>query len=235
MRKTPNGQTMTIVNRPLPSITQDENFETRLPGSLPLITPEINFKFTRESFHAQKLMPEVKVAVFQDIQCGEEDVQSSAIGSGGPALIAKPPGEPGRPNSGGFGLEQALGWPSRELKALSEWVGKQAEEKLDISQGFSGQDSDAIEDVCILAIARFPALRQYELCWPVRSILKLKLKATSEKARKSDVPTPARRLTLTRQGKGKRKGQSPEHDISDHGASREEVVPKRARLVRRNN
>ncbi|RXW11617.1 hypothetical protein EST38_g14237, partial [Candolleomyces aberdarensis] len=157
---------------------------------MPLITPDIEFKFTKETFNSQRLTLKVKAAVFQDVLSSEDDEQSSTVGDG-LSLIAKPPGEPGRPNSGGFGLEQALGWPLKEVKNLSVWVGKQAEEKLDVSQGFSGQDTNAIEDICLLATVNFPILKQYELCWPVRSILKLKLKTTSEKARKCDATVPA--------------------------------------------
>lgn len=79
--------------------------------------------------------------------------------------IPKPPGEAGRPQSGGYNLQDKLGWndktyesvmvsmsvkaymkdSDRKLQAL---VHKMAKTKLNITKSFRGQDKKVIKQIC---------------------------------------------------------------------------------------
>ncbi|KAF8950172.1 hypothetical protein BDZ97DRAFT_1934475 [Flammula alnicola] len=99
--------------------------------------------------------------------------------------IPKPSGEPGRPNSGGYCIEDALmSWGKDEFGKVVRFTKKIADAKLDQTKSYSKQDR--------VKVARnYPIVDKYEDRWPVRGILKMHLKATSENFRKGKKVTRA--------------------------------------------
>ncbi len=80
-------------------------------------------------------------------------------------IIPKPPGEPGRPKSGGYNLEQALGWPdaiyqqvivcpscwgfSPKLTCFSQkHVHHEAHQRLETRKSFKNQSIEEIQAIC---------------------------------------------------------------------------------------
>ncbi|SJL08829.1 uncharacterized protein ARMOST_12200 [Armillaria ostoyae] len=98
-------------------------------------------------------------------------------------IIPKPPGEPGRPKSGGYNLEQALGWPDAIYQQVNH-VHREAHRRLETRKSFKNQSVEEIQAICDSAVNEHSILRVYENAWPVRDMLKLRLKYTSEKSRR---------------------------------------------------
>jgi len=79
------------------------------------------------------------------------------------AKIPKPPGEAGRKNSGGFNLQEVLGWNDNKYKEFmvshpslsgnsyslkkKQWIADETTSKLNLSKPFSKQKPEAIQDL----------------------------------------------------------------------------------------
>ncbi len=133
----------------------------------------------------------------------EEDDSQDEINVGededGENKISKPPGEPGRPRSGGYKLEDVLGWNEATFDAvrvsirlenhihaynLQDHVHALAKKKLDMEKSYRYQSSDNIQTICKMANDVYPILKDYKNFWPVLDILKLHLKYTSQSNRR---------------------------------------------------
>ncbi|KAF8178734.1 hypothetical protein BJ912DRAFT_929879 [Pholiota molesta] len=102
---------------------------------------------------------------------------------GHPAIV-KPGGEPGRKNSGGYSLQDALGWDEKRFKAFIDLVNNKIQAKLDPTLCFSKQDATAIAEVMLSTAKEFKIDGLYEKNWPVRDAFKQHLKYSSEYAKK---------------------------------------------------
>lgn len=123
---------MAIVNRPLPLITQDINFQFRNLGNQPQISQDTDFSYLNGSrdfegnavihnFVRTQAEPGIIASnpgtpVVEETTSDGEPALSDE--GGGADLIKKPPGQAGRPNSGGYNLEEAVGWPTEEFVKL---------------------------------------------------------------------------------------------------------------------
>ncbi|PPR03095.1 hypothetical protein CVT26_004614 [Gymnopilus dilepis] len=210
-------QRMRSLSRHLPLITS--RIEFRLDGlsrALPLITPRIDFADSLVFDQADT----DKVGSVDQIDSPEHsDASQQAFDawelhefpSGDhpddclpiiPTRIPKPSGEPGRPHSGGYNLDDELGaWDAETLSAVNSYVKVLAKQALDLTKSYSKQDADKVAEICVsvgaqcllptcfnafvLQTARlYPVIEKYENHWPVRDMLKLHLKYTSETHRK---------------------------------------------------
>ncbi|TFK19203.1 hypothetical protein FA15DRAFT_549499, partial [Coprinopsis marcescibilis] len=99
--------------------------------------------------------------------------------------IKKPPGEPGRPNSGGFNVEKAMKWSKEDFTKIQTFVSSECDKTLDTDFSMANQEEEDLKRICKSACDMFPALRRFEDDWPARSLMKLYLKKTSEQARRS--------------------------------------------------
>lgn len=79
--------------------------------------------------------------------------------------VPKPPGEAGRPGSGGYNLEERLGWPKKEydemvvsnvhdlqwlvkLTILQKYIHEASKRELEISKSFKQQKTSIIDKIC---------------------------------------------------------------------------------------
>ncbi|KAJ8455667.1 hypothetical protein ONZ45_g18881 [Pleurotus djamor] len=107
---------------------------------------------------------------------------------GGTTKIPKPSGEPGRrPETGGWPLKDQLvihqGWAEDDFSSIYAETKKAASAILDTTVSYHSQNSAAVTSICKKLVEMWPMLSKYEDCWPVRSMLKVFLKYTSERAR----------------------------------------------------
>ncbi|PPQ86292.1 hypothetical protein CVT26_004635 [Gymnopilus dilepis] len=133
---------------------------------------------------------------------------SPARQMGGTSMIPQPRGEPGRPNSGGFSILEVLvdnySWTVEEVQALQDAVDSEVSKKLDTTVSFRSQSRSAIEQICQKMQDRegvWPELGNYQGCWPVVSMIKLRLKSKSESSRKRAERDISRRVIAAAGGR----------------------------------
>ncbi|KAF8880255.1 hypothetical protein BD779DRAFT_1473894 [Infundibulicybe gibba] len=120
--------------------------------------------------------------------------------SGKSPMIPKPPGEPGRPGSGGHCVETALiegqNWPKQQVDKLTEAVRAEARRQLDMTVSFRNQNKAKIQKLCdnMMNGDKWPELKNYDDCWPVRSMLKLTLKYGAEASRRANSKELSKRV-----------------------------------------
>lgn len=115
------------LSRQLPVITSSIEFFQKSPGPPPIITPQINFSSNTPSQHApQPEEDDIDMMEITDIistpapgETPDDDNVEDFLNRLDVVLcnskIPKPCGEPGRPRSGGYSLEAALGKWGEEL------------------------------------------------------------------------------------------------------------------------
>ncbi|KAH9476360.1 hypothetical protein JR316_0000018 [Psilocybe cubensis] len=106
----------------------------------------------------------------------------------GGEMYKKPKGEPGRRGSGGFNIQTVLRddfhWSEEDIGDMVGYITREARRSLDMSKSYRSQKKEKIEAICQEATRRWPVLRDYDKCWPVHSVLKLKLKYRAEAHRR---------------------------------------------------
>lgn len=126
--------TSAMISRPLPLITHRILFSTKALSTKPTITPRIKFPArtavkSKEYLHPQQerdLTPSASGSDDDDRMSTNSDSESelselselsdSDIDIPSSKKIPKPPGEPGRPRSGGYSIEVALAsWGKEEF------------------------------------------------------------------------------------------------------------------------
>ncbi|KAF8817371.1 hypothetical protein BYT27DRAFT_7039951, partial [Phlegmacium glaucopus] len=93
--------------------------------------------------------------------------------------ILKPQGEAGRPQSGGYNLQEKLDWNDRTYESIIV-IHKLAKMKLNTTKSFHSQDKKTIKHICNAVSKEYPLLKDYEKDWLTRDMLKLHLKYTSK-------------------------------------------------------
>ncbi|PPR01214.1 hypothetical protein CVT24_006039 [Panaeolus cyanescens] len=136
----------------------------------------------------------------EDHELGHSDVSSNSNNDHVPEkatafkLIPKPHGEPGRPQSGGYSLEQALNsWSQELLETVTNYVKQGAGDEqngIDQTVSYRKQIPKNIDIFCEKVAAKYTIVRKYENLWPVRELLKLHLKYTSESHRRKRNQAP---------------------------------------------
>ncbi|KAF8805352.1 hypothetical protein BYT27DRAFT_7105116 [Phlegmacium glaucopus] len=106
----------------------------------------------------------------------------------------KPQGEAGRPQSGGYNLQDKLGWNDRTYEIIVALVHKLAKTKLNTTKSFRSQDMKIVKQICNTVSKEYPILKDYEKDWPTRDMLKLHLKYTSEASRCSVAASTAKNI-----------------------------------------
>ncbi|KAI0641415.1 hypothetical protein C8Q79DRAFT_919473 [Trametes meyenii] len=99
--------------------------------------------------------------------------------------IPKPAGEVGRPNRGGYKLEDALQWSAARMRTFKAVINQLVDKHLDATLSIAGQSESRMRLVRAEAVERLPALEMYEQEWPVLDAVKQRLKYTSSKARQA--------------------------------------------------
>ncbi|KAI0667813.1 hypothetical protein C8Q78DRAFT_1081699 [Trametes maxima] len=99
--------------------------------------------------------------------------------------IPKPAGEVGRPNRGGYKLEDALQWSAARMRTFKAVINQLVDKHLDATLSLAGQSESRMRLVRSEAVERLPALEVYEQEWPVVDAVKQRLKYTSSKARQA--------------------------------------------------
>ncbi|EIW58369.1 uncharacterized protein TRAVEDRAFT_20395 [Trametes versicolor FP-101664 SS1] len=97
--------------------------------------------------------------------------------------IPKPAGEVGRPNRGGYKLEDALQWNTARMRVFKSLIHQLVDEHLDPTLSMAGQSERRMRLVRDEAIKRLPDLAMYDQEWPLIDAVKQRLKYTSSKAR----------------------------------------------------
>ncbi|KAJ6578131.1 hypothetical protein B0H19DRAFT_1062668 [Mycena capillaripes] len=122
---------------------------------------------------------------FDKPQCNQ------AGSSRSPAKYRKPPGQPNRLLSGGYGLEAHLvdncEWTKSQFKEVQAEVHQLAAQKLDVTACYQKQNKHTIQHICDEVKKNHPIARGFDGCWPIRDMLMVHLKNTSEAERRRKV------------------------------------------------
>ncbi|KAJ7197657.1 hypothetical protein GGX14DRAFT_574131 [Mycena pura] len=101
---------------------------------------------------------------------------------------SKPPGQPNRPGSGGYNLEKHLinscGWTKSEFREVQAMVQDLAKRKLDLSTSYQSQRIHTRGDVVRDVKDVHPVSRGYDDDWPIKDMLRVFLKNSSEQHRR---------------------------------------------------
>ncbi|KAK0460416.1 uncharacterized protein EV420DRAFT_1478202 [Desarmillaria tabescens] len=178
--------------RHLPLITRRIEFTPLARTPLPSITARREFAIAREHSSSPPPvdpgLPLSDVSDASDVSMQSDDdnlsgniLEEDSIDDEDVKIIPKPPGEPGRPKSGGYNLEQTLSWPDAIYQQVVNHVHREAHHRLETKKSFKNQSVKQIQAICDDAVNEHSILRVYENAWPVRDMPKLRLKYTSEK------------------------------------------------------
>ncbi|KAK0191936.1 hypothetical protein F5146DRAFT_999194 [Armillaria mellea] len=167
-----------LAHTPLPSITVHREFI--IPWERSLSPPPVD--------HGSPPLSEASDTSDDSMNSDDDNLSGGALDEEGVddevKVIPKPPGEPGRPKSGGYNLEQALSWPDAIYQQVVNHVHCEAHCRLETRKSYKNQNVEEIQAICDAAVNDHSILRVYENAWPVHDMLKLRLKYTSEKARR---------------------------------------------------
>jgi hypothetical protein len=112
-----------IISKHLPIITARIQFSQSSPAILPITTPRIGFAHMNGLHTISPASDHVVTPDEMDVDSqssrGSSDSEIEGISNPSQDLIQKPPGEAGRPGSGGFNLEESLGWPRGVFEKIS--------------------------------------------------------------------------------------------------------------------
>ncbi|KAK0222479.1 hypothetical protein EDD85DRAFT_796369 [Armillaria nabsnona] len=124
-----------------------------------------------------------------------EDASASAVDEDDTASnpYNKPPGEPNRPNSGGYSLEDKLikdgKWTKQQYQGVMDRVHDMAKKELNVSLSYREQSDKKKTKICEQMAREYPILQHYPDMWPVRDFLKMYLKSTSASHRRRNGTT----------------------------------------------
>ncbi|KAL1711175.1 hypothetical protein EV121DRAFT_191302 [Schizophyllum commune] len=94
----------------------------------------------------------------------------SAFGSTtGQGKIPKPPGEPGRPSSGGYNLQEATQLEPSRFRTVRVSMNNLVKNHLDTGRTFTKQTEERVAVYTEEALRLFPFLEDYEDRWPIRA------------------------------------------------------------------
>ncbi|KDR77444.1 hypothetical protein GALMADRAFT_138555 [Galerina marginata CBS 339.88] len=186
-----------MISRPLPLITHRIQFSSKVLSTTPVVTSRLEFgqqtlKRAPVSYVERELTPADHSygdsPLNEDIESELSDLSDSEEAPAQPPTskkITKPSGEPGRPGSGGYSIDDALAsWGKEEVLKVNKLVKKLADLKLDKTKSYSKQNSKKVNDICQEVSRHHDIIEKYEDFWPIRGMLKMHLKTTSEAHRR---------------------------------------------------
>ncbi|TRM59696.1 hypothetical protein BD626DRAFT_539160 [Schizophyllum amplum] len=101
-------------------------------------------------------------------QSTDADVSHQTPPSSSRKKIEKPPGECGRPGSGGYNLRDKLGWPQKRYKEVQKVMNSLIDKYLQCDIPMSKQSQARCDVYESEAVEHFPELNDYADFWPVR-------------------------------------------------------------------
>ncbi|KDR65527.1 hypothetical protein GALMADRAFT_148634 [Galerina marginata CBS 339.88] len=185
-----------MISRHLPLITHRIQFSSKVSSTAPSITHRLEFDRQADRNPASKkaeleqreLTPsdygsegdenkeKDAESDLSDLTDSDEEAKQSTS-----KKIPKPAGEPGRPGSGGYSIDDALAsWGKEEVLKVNKLVKKFADLKLDKTKSYSKQSGRKVNDICEDVARHHDIIRKYDDFWPIRGMLKMYLKTTSE-------------------------------------------------------
>ncbi|TCD61004.1 hypothetical protein EIP91_009174 [Steccherinum ochraceum] len=118
----------------------------------------------------------------------EEGVEEEVTAPGATKKkIPKPAGEAGRPNSGGYNLQDALNWPRARYDKVNNFIKDLVVSELDSRVPFSKQVPSKIQYVRTQATSKFPCLLNYERSWAADAFIRSRLKYMKFVAEKNEL------------------------------------------------
>ncbi|PPQ95087.1 hypothetical protein CVT25_002829 [Psilocybe cyanescens] len=206
---------------PHPQVTSRINFSLIFcpPPAGPKVGMQINWDLRSPTSSPSSVASPLATNPLTPPPSNPPTVGPSALPTAGPlsaragcsrvVIIPKPVGEPGRPGSGGFNLEDILqntyNWTKKDVETLlvrvysyvsrylflisysilQAYIHREATRTLRLDTSYCSQNQTLINKICEMAMDadHWPVLTNYDNCWPVRSALKLILKYKSEALR----------------------------------------------------
>ncbi|KDR71182.1 hypothetical protein GALMADRAFT_214158 [Galerina marginata CBS 339.88] len=145
-----------MISRPLPLITHRIEFSSKVLSTAPVVTSRLEFgqqtlKAT-VSYLERELTPSdhgnENSPLNKDVESELSDLSDIEEAPTTSKKIAKPSGEPGRPGSGGYSIEDALAsWGKEEVLKVNKLVKKLADLKLDKTKSYSKQNGKKVNDI----------------------------------------------------------------------------------------
>ncbi|KAJ7482904.1 hypothetical protein B0H11DRAFT_1914986 [Mycena galericulata] len=206
------------LDRHLPLISPRMEFTIYSAGPLPCITPRLDYANiqrivdlrNRQSIHICPGPDKPVRGEHAEDQSGVGKLPQKDTGSELTSLPHKykaPPGQPGRPNSGGYSLEYTLlqqyRWTKEKLNCVQDHVQRLARNQLVTKLSYQMQDPGDVKKLCKEITAQHD-LAGYEDYWPIRAMLKLYLKSKSEVYRRKHMlnkPRPQHRVSRVEKSK----------------------------------
>ncbi|EPQ49776.1 hypothetical protein GLOTRDRAFT_134625 [Gloeophyllum trabeum ATCC 11539] len=188
----------------LPVLLTDTNMFSTIQGRPPPVT-EVDFlaqerpqEFAGGPVRTPKVTRHAPVPYRRSVTFAEEPrIRSGpSTSTDGQPLIAKPAGEVARLQRGGYNLNDALtglGWSTKLIEEVSDFVKDKADAMLDTTQSLQSQNRAKVDKLKKVVMEQYSFLSRYEKCWPVHDMLKCHLKYTRTK----------KGSQKTRKGKGK--------------------------------
>ncbi|KAL1736763.1 hypothetical protein EV714DRAFT_198157 [Schizophyllum commune] len=97
--------------------------------------------------------------------------------------IPKPPGEPGRPSSGGYNLQETAQLEPSRFRTVRVSMNKLVRTHLDTGRTFTKQTEECVAAYTEEALRRFPFLDDYEDHWPIRGLAVMHLHYLQNRAK----------------------------------------------------
>ncbi|KDR74585.1 hypothetical protein GALMADRAFT_141597 [Galerina marginata CBS 339.88] len=200
-----------MISRHLPLITHRVQFSSKVSSTAPLVTHRLEFDrqadrqptSKKPQLERRELTPsdagsegnENKdkdlESELSDLTDSEEEATQSITSKS--KKIPKPAGEPGRPGSGGYSIDDALAsWGKEEVLKVNKLVKKLADLKLDNTKSYNKQNGRKVNNICEEVARHHDIIQKYDDFWPIRGMLKMHLKTTSEVHRRGGGPVSNR-------------------------------------------
>ncbi|KAI5896540.1 uncharacterized protein SCHCODRAFT_02615143 [Schizophyllum commune H4-8] len=100
--------------------------------------------------------------------------------------IPKPPGEPGKPNSGGYNLQEAMRLEPGHFCTVRTGMNNLVRTYLDTVRSFTKQTEECVAAYTVEALRSFPLLEDYEDRWPIRDFARMHLHYLQNNARRQE-------------------------------------------------
>ncbi|KAG7090359.1 hypothetical protein E1B28_009479 [Marasmius oreades] len=138
----------------------------------------------------------------------------------GTSKIRKPPGEVGRPNSGGYSLEKFLNWPASKYHSVMAFVKKQVHAEFNCALSLTEQLPENRERVWRNCLKKFPWLDDYHRLWPVDDFAVSRLKYAKSVIKKKEREALLEKCCDKSEAKGPRKTKNQRRKTSVRASAR---------------
>ncbi|KAF9042032.1 hypothetical protein BJ165DRAFT_1405761 [Panaeolus papilionaceus] len=168
--------------RHLPLLTSCIEFGDKPITPLPVVTAEVDFGSPDPLLQEDiQNVPDRERSPTLSVAAHESDKIASPLTYN---KVPKPPGQPGRPQSGGYSLDIELKRWGPLFGEVKSFVHAKCDSLLDLTKSYSKQDKLGISTVVIDTKQAYPIVDGYQNSWPVHDFMKMYLKNMSENHRK---------------------------------------------------